>query len=105
MRFLKFLVMAPLAAVLLIFAYANRETVTIYFDPIGGSGLKPVPAPEYVVLFIAAGLGVVAGGAATWIGQGKHRRAARAAEAEVARLRLELQAARFAAAPSLARPA
>jgi len=105
MRLLKFIVIAPLAAILLIFAYANREWVTIYFDPIGGSGLKPVPAPQYAVLFVAMAIGIVLGGVSTWIGQAKHRRAAREAKAEIARLRGELQAQRFAPAPALARPA
>ena len=101
MRFLKFLVLAPVAALLLAFAFANRERVTIYFDPIGGHGLDPVQAPEYVALFLALGLGIVAGAAASWSGQRRHRRAAHRAEAEAARLRQALQAAR--AAPSLAK--
>ncbi len=105
MRFLKFLLIAPLAALLLIFAYANREPVTIYFDPIGGSGLAPVAAPAYLALLIAAAVGVIAGSFATWIGQGVYRRAARRAEAESARLRNELQAARLGATPPLARRA
>jgi uncharacterized integral membrane protein len=90
MRFLKFLVLTPLAAIILIFAFANREWVTIYFDPIGGHGLNPVQAPEYVALLIAAAVGVVAGSVATWIGQARHRHAARAAQAEAQRLRGEL---------------
>jgi hypothetical protein len=105
MRFLKYLVLAPIAALILIFAYANREWVTIYFDPVGFSGLKPVSAPEYAALLVAAAAGVIAGGAATWLGQGRHRRALRDAEAEISRLRGELQAARFAAHPALPTPA
>ncbi len=105
MRLLKFIVIAPLAALILTFAYANRQWVTIYFDPTGGSGLKPVPAPQYAVLLIAMALGVVIGGVSTWMGQAKHRRAAREARAEAARLRGELQAQRFASAPAFARPA
>ncbi len=103
MRFLKFIVIVPVATLILIFAYANRQSVTINFDPVGGSGLKPVTAPDFEVLLIAMALGVVIGGVSTWFGQGKHRRAAREAKAEVARLRGELQAQR--STPSLARPA
>ena len=101
MRLLKFLILAPVAAMLLIFAFANREPVTIYFDPIGGHGLNPVQTPQYVALLLALAVGVVAGGLTTWFGQGRRRRAARGAQAEVARLRQELQAARFASAASL----
>jgi uncharacterized integral membrane protein len=103
MRLLKYLILAPVAALILVFAFANRESVTIYFDPIGGHGLDPVRAPEFVALLLALAVGVVLGSVSTWIGQGRHRRAARRAEAEAARLRQELQAARFAATPSLAR--
>ena len=103
MRFLKFLVLAPFAALILVFAFANREAVTIFFDPFGVTGLAPTTAPKFVVLLIAVAVGVVAGGMMTWIGQGKHRRAAREAQAEAARLRAELQAARLGAAPSLVR--
>jgi hypothetical protein len=102
MRLLKFLIVAPIAALLLIFAFANREWVTIKFDPIGGSGLEPIQAPEYAVLLIAAGLGVVAGSVATWLGQGWRRRALREAEAEAARLRQELANQR---SPTLREPA
>ncbi len=101
MRFLKYIFLALLAAVILVFAFANREMVTIYFDPIGGHGLDPVAAPEYLALLAALALGVVAGSVTTWIGQGRHRRAAREARAEAARLRQELSQ-RFAATPSLA---
>lgn len=87
MVWLKLLLAAPVAAVLIAFLFANREWVTISFDPIGGHGLKPVQMPQYVALLVAAGVGVVAGSAATWLGQSRHRRAAREAEAEAARLR------------------
>jgi hypothetical protein len=102
MRLIRLLLVAPIAALILAFAFANREWVTVYFDPIGGHGLEPVQARQYVVLLVVAGLGVVAGSAATWIGQGRHRRALREAEAEAARLRQELQAQRL---PTLTRQA
>jgi uncharacterized integral membrane protein len=104
MRVLRFLILAPLAALILIFAYANRAWVTINFDPFGGSGLAPVAAPQYVILLLAMAFGVVIGGVSTWLGQAKYRRAAREARAEAARLRGELQTQRIPA-PSLARPA
>ena len=87
MGWLKLIFAAPVAAVLIAFLFANRDAVTIAFDPIGGHGLEPVRTPIYVALLAAAGVGVVAGSVATWIGQSRHRRAAREAEAEIARLR------------------
>ena len=103
MRLLKFLVLTPLAALILVFAFANREDVTINFDPFGVTGFAPKQAPAFFVLLIAVALGALAGGVTSWIGQGKHRRAARDAQAEAARLRSELQAARLGAPPSLVR--
>ncbi|MBV8564699.1 MAG: LapA family protein, partial [Methylobacteriaceae bacterium] len=41
------------------------------------------------VLFAALMLGVLVGGIASWLSQGKHRRAARQYRAEAARLRAE----------------
>jgi hypothetical protein len=102
MRFFKLIVIAPLTAVLLAFAFANRESITVYFDPLGGPTPPPLPAPAYVVLLVAVAVGVVIGSIATWFGQGKHRRAARVAQEEAARLRADLQAARSPASSSLA---
>ncbi len=101
MRFLKFLALTPVAALLVAFLFANREWVTIYFDPLGVSGLKPVQAPQFAALLAAMAVGVVIGHLSAWLGQARHRRAAREAKAEAARLRAELQ--RASPAASLAR--
>ncbi len=103
MRLLRLLVAAPIAAVILAFAFANREWVTVNFDPVGGHGLEPVQVRQYVVMLVAAGLGVVAGSVTTWLDQSWRRRALREAEAEAARLRQELQSQRYA--PTLSRQA
>ena len=101
MQVLRWIVMLPLAVVLLAFAFANRESITVYFDPLGGATPPPVPAPAYLVLLVAVAVGVVMGSIATWFGQSKHRRAARVAQAEAARLRTDLQAARLPGSSSL----
>lgn len=87
--FLRFLVLTPVAAVLLLFAFANRHNVIVSFDPFAGDGEAgiAVAAPMFLVMFVAAMLGVLAGGAATWLTQGKHRKAARRNRAEAERLR------------------
>lgn len=87
---LKWIALAPLAAVLVTFAVINRQPVTVTFDPFGGGRVPlAVTAPLFVVLGVAAMIGVIAGGIATWFGQARHRRIARRARAEIERLRAE----------------
>jgi hypothetical protein len=109
MRLLKWVVVLPVAAILVAFAFANRGVVTINLDPLGGGVLPTYEAPQFLVLLVAAAIGVVAGSAATWLGQSRHRRRARLAEAEAERLRYEVQSARAALnsapTPSLLRQA
>ena len=95
MNMLKLLLLLPVAAVLLAFAFANRGWVTVAFDPTGQNRLTSVDAPQYAVIFAAGAIGALVGGLITWIRQGERRRAARVAETEVTRLREELRAARL----------
>ena len=87
-RFLFFLVLLPLAAVIVILSVANRQDVTVSLDPFhGGAPALSFAAPLFVLLFGALVLGLVIGGVATWVRQGRWRRAARRAEMEAERLR------------------
>ncbi|MGO4872943.1 MAG: lipopolysaccharide assembly protein LapA domain-containing protein [Roseiarcus sp.] len=92
-RFLKFVLIAPVAIVLLIFAFANRHFVTVSFDPFASGDIPAfaIDAPLFVVLIGAMMIGVVAGGAATWLAQGKYRRAARQSRAEADTWRAEAE--------------
>jgi uncharacterized integral membrane protein len=103
LRFLKLLIIAPFAVLFLIFAFANRQIVTVSFDPLDSGELPAISiqARMFIVLTLAIMIGVVAGGVATWFGQGKHRRAARVYRAEAERLREELRGAKSALAPPL----
>ena len=87
---LKWLILSPVALVLVPFAIINRQVVPVIFDPFGSNdpGLR-LQAPLFFVMFAAAMAGVIAGGLATWIAQGRHRRALRDARADVAHLRAE----------------
>ena len=94
--FLKWLVLAPLVIVALVFAVANRQIVTVVFDPFGNDipGLS-VTMPLFLALVCAVGFGVLLGGVAVWLSQGRYRRAARdarvrAAEAEEEARRLRM---------------
>ena len=111
-RFLKYVLIAPAAILLLIFAFANRHFVTVSFGPFSSGDVPAfvITAPLFAVLIATAMLGVVAGAAATWLGQGRHRRAARQSRAEAEKWRAQAEAlkaekAAAAAPPSLARRA
>ena len=85
------LVLLVLALLLISFAIANRQVVSVSLDPF--SDVTPALVfiqPLYLVVFALVIGGVVVGGCAAWLGQGKWRARARAAEAEVARLRAQV---------------
>ena len=88
-------VIAPLAAVIIAFAVANRQTVTVSFDPF--SSASPAYAatlPLFVVIFAVLILGVIVGGIAAWIRQSKWRRRARQLDGEVRALHDEIETIR-----------
>lgn len=100
--FLKWLILAPIALILLVFAIANREPVRVVLDPLSsGPPDFHIVAPLFVVLFLTGMLGVLAGGIVTWIAQGRHRRAARHAKSDVERLRLECDRLRAQLTPTI----
>jgi hypothetical protein len=89
-KIVRALILVPLAIVLIAFAVANRQTVTVSFDPFD----KADPAlalalPLYVLILALLIAGVIVGGVAAWMGQGKWRGRARAAEAQARELRAE----------------
>jgi uncharacterized integral membrane protein len=88
-------IVVPLAAVIVAFAVANRQTVTVSFDPF--STTNPAYAaslPLFVLIFVLVILGVLVGGIAAWLRQSKWRRTARKLDADVHALHLELDAIR-----------
>ena len=97
-RFLKVAILALCAVILLGFAFANRDFVTVSFDPFASSDKAAFsfPAPLFAVAIVAAMLGVVAGAAATWLSQGRHRRASRQSRREADKWRAQAQAVKSA---------
>ena len=87
-KFLKALVLIPIALLLIIFAVANRQIVTFTLDPFGDTTLA-FSLPLFVLAFIFIILGVVTGGVATWLRQHKWRRAAHQLDRELAAVRSE----------------
>ena len=94
-KIVTWIIVIPLAAVIIAFAVANRQTVTVSFDPF--SSASPAYAatlPLFVVIFVVLILGVLVGGIAAWIRQGKWRRAARRLDGEVRALHDEIEGIR-----------
>ena len=94
-RIVTAIIVVPLAAVIIAFAVANRQTVTVSFDPF--SATSPAYAatlPLFAVIFAFLILGVLIGGIAAWLRQSKWRRAARQYEAEAHALRAEQETIR-----------
>jgi len=85
------IIVIPLAIVIVAFAVANRQMVTVSFDPFSTSNpAYAATLPLFVLIFILLIVGVIVGGAAAWIGQAKWRRGARQLDAEVRKLRSEV---------------
>jgi uncharacterized integral membrane protein len=97
-RLLKAAILILCAIVLLGFAFANHDVVTVSFDPFSttDNAAFSIPAPLFAVVIVAAMLGVVAGALATWFSQGRHRRASRQSRVEVEKWRAQAQALKTA---------
>jgi uncharacterized integral membrane protein len=89
------IIVVPLAVMLIAFAVANRQMVTVSFDPTSSTNpAYAVPLPLFVLIFIVLIVGVIVGGAAAWLGQSPWRRTARKLDGDVRALHEELAAFR-----------
>jgi uncharacterized integral membrane protein len=82
-KIVRALILIPLAIVLVAFAVANRQTVTVSFDPF--DRVEPafsVAVPLYVLILALVIAGVIVGGVAAWVRQGHWRWRARRAESQ-----------------------
>ena len=85
------LILVPLAVVIIAFAVANRQIVTVSFDPFSAD--RPAASltlPLFALIIVLLVIGVLVGGTAAWLRQAKWRRTARRLEREVADLRIEV---------------
>ena len=84
------LVLIPLAVVFVSFAVANRQTVVVSFDPF--DRIDPaisIALPLYGLILVLIICGVIVGGVAAWLRQGRWRWRARIAEQQLRELRAE----------------
>ncbi len=96
-KFFNTLIFVPLALIFVAFAVANRQLITLSFDPFNTAdpaiGLR---LPLFLVIIVVAILGIFAGGFVTWWRQGVWRRRARERDVEARKLRAELDSLREA---------
>ena len=93
-RFVSLVILIPLAVVIVMFAVANREIITVSFDPFDSANpAYALKTPLFILIFVLVAVGVVVGGVAAWLRQHKWRMRARRAEAEARELRAKLDAA------------
>jgi hypothetical protein len=89
-RILWLLLAIPAGLVLVTLAIANRHAVRLVLDPFRpDSPVLSVVLPFYAYIFGALLAGVLLGGFATWLSQGRWRRAARQRAGEARRWQTE----------------
>jgi uncharacterized integral membrane protein len=88
-------ILLPLAIVIIAFAVANRQDVTVSLDPFSANvPAASVTRPLFLVIIVVLIVGVVIGGMAAWLRQSRWRRTARRLEHEVDDLRREVESLR-----------
>ena len=86
-RILLVVVIVPIAIVLVALAVANRGAVPFTLDPFDpGNPALTIQLPLFVMLFLALIVGMIVGGLATWLRQGRYRKEARVQRREVQNL-------------------
>ena len=78
LRFVKLIILVPVAIVLILLSVANRHSVTLALNPFRPDDqVLSLSLPLFVLVFIALISGVVIGSAVTWFAQGRYRKQAR----------------------------
>ncbi len=92
MRLSTWVIGVPAGLATIYLAVANRHLVLFSFDPFNAQdpaiGLS---IPLYLLLFLAFIIGVVVGGSASWVGQGRWRQAARRNKKRASHLEKDLE--------------
>ena len=92
-RIVTAIILVPLAVIIIAFAVANRHPVTVSFDPFSGNEpVASVTLPLFALVIVLLIAGVLIGGLASWLRQGKWRGSARRFERDLAELRRKLAA-------------
>jgi uncharacterized integral membrane protein len=82
------IILVPLAVIIIAFAVANRQIVTVSLDPFSAEHpAASLTLPLFALVIVLLVLGVLIGGIAAWLRQSKWRRTARRLEREIAALK------------------
>ena len=85
-RILRWTIGLPIAIVVVSFAIANRQWITISFDPFSKDApFAAMDMPLWVLFFCGVFFGLIAGWIACWIAQSKWRRSAKDTRSELVR--------------------
>jgi uncharacterized integral membrane protein len=96
------LIVVPVGIVIIAFAVANRQVVTVSLDPFGSNPpAAAVTLPLFALIIALLILGVLVGGTAAWLRQSKWRRTARRLEREVSDLRSEVESLKRTVEPTI----
>ncbi|MGY6568757.1 MAG: LapA family protein [Salinarimonas sp.] len=96
--FIKALILFPIGFVIILLAIANRNPIAISLDPFSlDDPLMSFTVPLWLALLAALAIGVIVGGVAAWLVQGKHRKLERQYKRECDSLRKEVESTREAA--------
>ncbi len=86
------LILVPIAVIIVAFAVANREVVTVSLDPFSAAApAASLTLPLFALVIVLLIAGVIVGGTAAWLGQSRWRRTARRLEREAAELRRKIE--------------
>ncbi len=90
LRWIRWIIGVALAILVIGFAIANRQRVLISFNPLSPGGtFSSLEMPLWLLFFFGILVGIFAGWIACWLAQTKHRKRAREASTELARLNIQ----------------
>ena len=90
LRFIKLVILVPVAVALVVLSVANRHAVTLALNPFRPDDkVLSLSVPLFMLVLAALIVGVVLGSLVTWLAQGRYRKRARDEASEARKWREE----------------